>query len=78
MVTRLSVGCAGTAHAMAENEDRVVEVADEMAPGDEAPAGTPGTGEDACPTCNSSGKVDGETCANCDGTGRIVSGISGA
>ena len=56
----------------------MVEVVDEMAPGDEAPPGTPGTGEDVCPTCNSSGEVDGETCANCEGTGRIVSGIGGA
>jgi hypothetical protein len=49
---------------MAKDEDMVVEVADEMVPGDEAPPGTPGTGEDACPTC--------------DGTGRIVRGVSGA
>jgi len=56
----------------------VVEVADEMAPGDEALRGTPGTGEDVCPKCDSSGKVDGETCPNCDGTGRIVAGLSGA
>jgi DnaJ-class molecular chaperone len=63
---------------MAQNEDRAVEVVDEMAAGDEAPHGTPGTGEDVCPECNSSGKVDGETCPNCNGTGRIVSGIGGA
>jgi hypothetical protein len=63
---------------MAQNEDVVVEVANEMAPGDEAPPGTPGTGEDVCPKCNSSGEVDGETCANCEGTGRVVSGIGGA
>ena len=75
---RLSADGLGTAHAMAENEDRVVEVADEMAPGDEAPPGTPGTGEDACPKCDSSGKVDGEPCPDCGGTGRVVKGISGA
>jgi hypothetical protein len=69
---------AGTPSAMAENEDRVVEVADEMAPGDEARPGTPGTGEDACPKCEGSGEVDGEKCSNCDGTGRIVAGVSGA
>jgi hypothetical protein len=63
---------------MAENEDRVVEVADEMAPGDEARPGTPGTGEDACPTCDGNGEVDGEKCSNCEGTGRIVAGVSGA
>ena len=50
----------------------------DMAPGDEAPPGTPGTGEDVCPKCNGSGEADGETCANCEGTGRIVSGIGGA
>ena len=63
---------------MAQNEDVTVEVADEMAPGDEAPPGTPGTGEDVCPACDGSGKVDGEACQNCDGSGRIVSGIGGA
>jgi hypothetical protein len=63
---------------MTDNEDRTVDVANDMAPGDEAPAGTPGTGEDACPNCDSSGKVDGEKCPNCDGTGRVVRGISGA
>ena len=49
-----------------------------MAPGDEAPPGTPGTGEDVCPTCDGSGKVDGGTCSNCGGTGKIVTGIGGA
>jgi RecJ-like exonuclease len=63
---------------MAQNEDVAVEVVDEMAPGDEAAPGTPGTGEDVCPMCNSSGKVDGEACPNCDGTGRIVRGLGGA
>jgi RecJ-like exonuclease len=63
---------------MAKDEDVTVEVADDMAPGDEAPAGTPGTGEDVCPTCNSSGKVDGETCPNCGGTGRVIQGLGGA
>jgi hypothetical protein len=63
---------------MAQNEDAVVEVVDDMVPGDEAPPGTPGTGEDVCPTCDSSGKVDGETCPNCDGTGRVVRGLGGA
>jgi hypothetical protein len=51
---------------------------DERAPGDEATPGTPGTGEDVCPVCNGSGRVDGRPCANCDGTGRVVEGIGGA
>ena len=63
---------------MTQDEDNVVEVAGDMVPGDEAPPGTPGTGEDVCPKCNSSGEVDGEKCPNCDGTGKIVRGVSGA
>ena len=50
---------------------------DEMTPGDEAPAGTPGTGEDICEECNGSGKVDGNLCEACGGTGLVVRGISG-
>jgi hypothetical protein len=48
------------------------------APGDEAPAGTPGTGEDICPACRGTGKKDGKPCENCDGTGKIIRGIGGA
>ena len=51
---------------------------DEMAPGDEAPPGTPGTGEDLCPVCNGSGEQDGGRCAECGGTGRVIKGIGGA
>jgi hypothetical protein len=49
-----------------------------MNPGDEAPAGTPGTGENICPVCQGSGKLRGQSCANCGGTGRIVAGVGGA
>jgi hypothetical protein len=49
-----------------------------MNPGDEAPPGTPGTGENVCPVCHGGGKVRGAACANCGGTGRIVAGIGGA
>jgi len=48
-----------------------------MAPGDDAPAGTPGTGEDLCPECSGTGKVNGQPCKNCAGTGRIVEGVGG-
>jgi RecJ-like exonuclease len=46
-------------------------------PGDDAPAGTPGTGEDVCPVCHGTGTTAGKECANCGGTGRIVEGIGG-
>jgi hypothetical protein len=48
------------------------------APGDEAPAGTPGTGEDICPVCHGKGKKEGKPCENCEGTGKIIRGIGGA
>jgi hypothetical protein len=50
---------------------------DGMAPGDEAPPGTPGTGEDVCPRCAGSGKVDGEDCPECGGTGIVIEGVGG-
>ena len=63
---------------MAQSDDKAVETVNEMAPGDEAPAGTPGTGEDVCPTCSGDGTVDGSACSTCEGTGKIVTGIGGA
>lgn len=52
--------------------------ADQTNPGDDAPPGTPGTGEDICRVCNGDGKVDGKTCANCGGSGKVVGGVGGA
>ncbi|WP_191059017.1 hypothetical protein [Geminicoccus harenae] len=49
----------------------------ETMPGDEAPPGTPGTGENLCPTCSGSGKVEGKECPTCGGTGEVTSGIGG-
>jgi RecJ-like exonuclease len=50
----------------------------QLNPGDDAQAGTPGTGEDICQECHGSGKVaGGMPCPNCGGTGRIVEGIGG-
>ncbi len=46
-------------------------------PGDEAPPGTPGTGENVCPECRGSGRVGAATCQNCGGSGKVVEGIGG-
>ena len=54
---------------MSENED--------MAPGDDAPPGAPGTGENICPVCGGSGRVEGRLCSNCEGTGKVIEGIGG-
>lgn len=48
------------------------------APGDEAPASTPGTGEAVCPACGGSGRTAaGGECPDCAGTGKVVHGIGG-
>lgn len=49
-----------------------------MSPGDEAPAGTPGAGEQICEVCGGKGKVEGKACRNCSGTGIIIQAIGGA
>ena len=49
-----------------------------MSPGDEAPPGTPGTGENVCPVCAGRGVIEGHSCKNCGGTGKITVGIGGA
>ena len=47
-------------------------------PGDDAPPGTPGTGEAVCPRCGGSGRLpDGQSCADCGGSGRVTRGIGG-
>ncbi|MDX1654059.1 MAG: hypothetical protein R3310_02480 [Candidatus Competibacteraceae bacterium] len=57
---------------MANDQDKPVN------PGDDAPPGTPGTGEDICPQCQGSGKKGDQDCPNCGGTGRIIEGVGGA
>ena len=47
-------------------------------PGDDAPPGTPGTGEDVCPACHGTGRVEGGPCPDCGGTGKVIAGVGGA
>jgi hypothetical protein len=49
-----------------------------MSPGDEAPEGTPGTGQGMCRRCSGTGEVDGSPCPECQGTGFVTTGIGGA
>lgn len=46
-------------------------------PGDDAPTGTAGTGEDLCPDCSGTGELRGAECPTCGGTGKVVEGIGG-
>jgi hypothetical protein len=50
----------------------------ETNPGDDAPPGTPGTGENVCPDCGGTGKLGGKDCQCCGGTGKVVTGVGGA
>ncbi|MGY4629804.1 hypothetical protein [Bradyrhizobium sp. USDA 4486] len=47
-------------------------------PGDEAPPGTVGTGEDVCPDCHGKGRIDGAPCATCGGSGTVIRAVGGA
>jgi DnaJ-class molecular chaperone len=48
-------------------------------PGDQAPEGTPGTGENVCRHCRGTGRMpDGARCEECGGTGRVIEEIGGA
>ena len=46
-------------------------------PGDDAKPGTPGTGENVCPECSGSGRIDAAPCPTCGGTGKVIEGIGG-
>ncbi len=65
----------GTAQetTMAEKQRR-----EAMNPGDEAPPGAAGTGENICRNCGGSGRIDGRPCEECGGSGKVVEGIGGA
>jgi len=45
---------------------------------DKVPPGTEGSGEDICRKCGGSGKIDGEDCPDCKGTGKVTTPIGGA
>lgn len=46
-------------------------------PGDAAAPGTPGAGENVCPDCKGSGRLDNAPCRTCGGTGKVIEGIGG-
>lgn len=46
-------------------------------PGDEGIPGTPGTGENLCPDCGGTGKLNNAPCRTCGGTGKVIEGIGG-
>ncbi len=62
--------------AQAEAELRA-ESEGALNPGDDAPPGTPGTGEDVCPACHGTGRIGGAPCQDCGGTGTVIEGVGG-
>ena len=45
---------------------------------DKVPPGETGAGENICRKCAGTGRVDGEKCPECDGTGKVTTPIGGA
>jgi len=67
-----------TRRAGTEKTDAVTPDAAGMSPGDDAPPGTSGTGEDICPECSGKERARGGTeCPSCGGSGKVIKGIAG-
>jgi DnaJ-class molecular chaperone len=45
---------------------------------DAVPPGTPYSAENVCRHCAGSGKIDGEPCPECDGSGKVTTPVGGA
>ncbi|RWL19814.1 MAG: hypothetical protein EOR57_13800 [Mesorhizobium sp.] len=53
------------------------QLAEGKANPDEVPPGTPGAGEHMCHRCAGTGMIDGRTCPECGGTGKVTTPIGG-
>ena len=62
----------------AHAQDAKIPTQAALNPGDEAPPGTKGTGDDVCPDCHGKGRIDGAPCATCGGSGTITRAVGGA
>jgi DnaJ-class molecular chaperone len=51
---------------------------DTYGPGGDLSAGQDGAGEDVCPVCSGSGRVDDQQCQTCGGTGKLIEPVGGA
>jgi RecJ-like exonuclease len=52
--------------------------ADPYGPGGDLSAEQDGAGEDVCPVCSGSGRVDDNQCETCGGTGKLTEPVGGA
>ncbi|PSC04020.1 hypothetical protein SLNSH_15530 [Alsobacter soli] len=62
---------------MGDQEESGQKGATRLNPGDQAPPGTPGTGENVCPKCHGTGRLNGAACENCGGSGKVIEEIGG-
>ncbi len=62
---------------MAQDRSKSQQSGSGLNPGDEAAPGTPGSGENLCPDCSGTGKMNNKPCPTCGGTGKVVEGIGG-
>lgn len=44
---------------------------------DAVPEGTPNAAENICRRCGGTGEIDGETCPDCKGTGKVLTLVGG-
>ena len=63
--------------SMSGNQDRSSGSQSKTNPGDQAAPGTPGAGENVCPDCKGSGRLNNAPCRTCGGTGKVIEGIAG-
>ena len=54
------------------NDAPVGQGAPERNPGDETRPGSKQSGDQICPACDGSGRVDRAACPDCGGTGRVA------
>jgi len=62
---------------MSSDQRKATGTGPKLEPGDQAAPGTPGAGENVCPDCRGSGKLNAAECQTCGGTGVVIEGISG-
>ena len=52
-------------------------MAEERETPERVPPGSPGSGENVCRKCEGTGKVEGKSCPECGGSGKVTTGIGG-
>jgi RecJ-like exonuclease len=61
-----------------ETGTRDVEPSPTRDPGDESRPGSKQSGDQICPTCSGSGRINNAACTDCGGTGRITAIVGDA